>query len=207
MLTRVAYPERLLVYHAGTGRTVFIATTRLLGIFIFIFASFLIAPRYYISPLEPTWMAPIVVAGGTIPLLVTTFTVAPLVIYVHLALPLWARTSAPRLRRFAEALPSSATMDVTTLRWIWPRVTRLQASELRFHRGEILGAMTLRRGVPHKIMEDRSWWMWRPLRKFYVAGKSGGQMPEKELWPSILSCISKGWEKPSPMGKLLVKQK
>lgn len=206
-LIQVVYPERLLVYHAGTGRTVFVASTRLLGIFIFIFASLWIAPSYFFSPFEPTWMAPVVVFGGAVPLLVSAFTTAPLVTYAHLTLPHWARTSAARLHRFAESLPSSSTIDLTTLRWIWPRVTRLRASELFIHKGEIIGAMTLRRQVPTVVLDQRRWWMWRPLSKFYVAGKSNGQVAEEGLWPSILSCVSRGWEQRNPRGKLLIKQK
>ena len=54
-----AYPESLLIYNAGTGRTIFIATVRLTGIFIAIFATCFIAPAYYYSEHEPTWMVPV----------------------------------------------------------------------------------------------------------------------------------------------------
>lgn len=118
-------------------------------------------------------------------------TSAPFVTYVHLALPLWARASHPRLVRYAQNLPSTANVDITTLRWIWPRVTRLNVSELHIHKSQI-GAMTIRRTVPQNVLDGRQWWQWRPLKTFYVSGK-GGKTVETGVWEEVVGCISKGW--------------
>lgn len=100
------YPASLLIYNAGTGKTVFLSAVRLTGIFIFIFSAFLIAPAYYYSEYEPTWMAAVgtsrmtclplkavlskdaVVGAGAIPILIMTFTTAPFVTYVRRSNPL-----------------------------------------------------------------------------------------------------------------------
>ena len=134
-----------------------------------------------------------VVIGGAVPILVMMFTTAPFVTYIHLALPLWARASQARLMRYAQNLPSTATLDVTSLRWIWPRVTRLHASELYIHQSQI-GAMTIRRNVPRVVAESRQWWQWRPLTRFYVSGK-GGKTTEPGVWEQVVGCISKASNK------------
>ena len=40
-------PERLCLYHAGTGKITFLACLRLTTLFIFIFFGFVVAPAYY----------------------------------------------------------------------------------------------------------------------------------------------------------------
>lgn len=116
-------------------------------------------------------------------------TTAPFVTYVHLALPLWARASQSRLFRYASKLPSTAVLDITSLRWIWPRVTRLRASELYIHKNQV-GAMTIRRNVPQAVKDARQWWQWQPLKQFYVAGKTGNTT-EKGVWEEVVACIAK----------------
>lgn len=51
------YPERLLIYHAGTGRTVFIGCLKVTTIFVFGFFSLVAAPSHFYAPDEPLWVA------------------------------------------------------------------------------------------------------------------------------------------------------
>ncbi|KAB8336846.1 hypothetical protein FH972_021154 [Carpinus fangiana] len=192
---KLVYPERLLIFHAGTGRTIFLSCTKLSGIFLVIFTGLFIAPAYYFSPLEPTYLAFVYMAGSCIPLALMTFTAAPFVTYVHLAVPAWARHSAARLQRYAQNLPSTAELDVTSLKWIWPRVTRLNASELYLHQGKLTGAMTLRREVPRHVQESRKWYAWRPIKKFYVGGKAGKKSAEPWVWDGVMGSIIRGFPK------------
>jgi hypothetical protein len=53
----VKYPERLLIYHAGTGRTVFIGCLKVTTIFVFGFFSLVAAPSHFYAPDEPLWVA------------------------------------------------------------------------------------------------------------------------------------------------------
>ena len=122
-------------------------------------------------------------------------TTAPFVTYVHLALPAWARASPQRLHRYAAALPSTAQIDITTLRFVFPRVTRLAAGELLFGKGVAgLGPLTLRRNVPEAVAAERKWWAWRPLKRFYVAGTGGGKLGEQGVWEAVVGSISRGWK-------------
>ena len=54
----VVYPEHLVVYHAGTARTVFIGCMKVNTIFLFSFSCLVIAPSFYISPERPNWTVP-----------------------------------------------------------------------------------------------------------------------------------------------------
>ena len=55
--TYIVYPERLLIYHAGTGKTVFIGCLKITTIFLFSFSCLVIAPSFYYDPQEPSWIA------------------------------------------------------------------------------------------------------------------------------------------------------
>jgi hypothetical protein len=59
-LTKTVYPERLIVYHAGTGRTVFLGCLKVTTIFIFSFFCLVVAPTHFFAEEEPKWVA----AGG-----------------------------------------------------------------------------------------------------------------------------------------------
>ena len=48
-------PERLLVFHAGTRRIVFVGCMKLTTIFLFAFSCGAIAPAYYEAPDQPVW--------------------------------------------------------------------------------------------------------------------------------------------------------
>lgn len=192
---KFVYPERLLIYHAGTGRTVFLSFIKLSGIFLIIFTGLFVAPAYYFSPLEPTYLAFVYLAGSCIPLAIMTFTAPPFVTYVHLKLPVWARHSAARLQRYTQALPSTSELDVTSLKWIWPRVTRLSAGELYLHQGQLSGAMTLRREVPRHVLDSRKWFAWRPIKKFYVGGKAGKKSAEPWVWEGVIAAVARGYPK------------
>ncbi len=56
------FPERLLIYHAGTPRTTFLACLKLTTLFTFAFFSLVVTPTYLASD-KPVWQA----AGGEFP--------------------------------------------------------------------------------------------------------------------------------------------
>lgn len=56
LTTHTAYPENLVIYHAGTGRTTFIACLKLTTIFIFVFFGLVVTPAYVKSE-HPLWQA------------------------------------------------------------------------------------------------------------------------------------------------------
>ena len=50
------FPERLLVYRAGTLRTVFVGCLKINTIFLFSFSCLVIAPSFYLSPDWSNWI-------------------------------------------------------------------------------------------------------------------------------------------------------
>lgn len=53
----LGYPERLLIYHSGVGRIVFLGCMKITTLFLFAFSALVVAPRFYYSPDEPNWAA------------------------------------------------------------------------------------------------------------------------------------------------------
>jgi hypothetical protein len=51
------FPERLLVYHAGTGRSVFLGCLKVTTIFIFTFFTLVVVPTHFFAEHEPLWVA------------------------------------------------------------------------------------------------------------------------------------------------------
>lgn len=52
------YPERLQVFHAGTGQTMMVGMTKLTAILFFGWGVVGIAPAVYFNPDNPLWMTP-----------------------------------------------------------------------------------------------------------------------------------------------------
>lgn len=55
---RLKYPSRLLIYHAGVGRTVFLGVSNLTTILLFAFSAAVVAPTVYKNPDSPSWYTP-----------------------------------------------------------------------------------------------------------------------------------------------------
>lgn len=53
------FPERLLIYHAGTGRTVFVGCLKVTTIFVFAFFALVVTPAHYYATDEPFWITPL----------------------------------------------------------------------------------------------------------------------------------------------------
>ena len=58
-LTLLAIPQRLLIFHAGTGRTVFVGALKVTTIFTFCTTLLFIAPAQYNDRRQPAWVAPV----------------------------------------------------------------------------------------------------------------------------------------------------
>lgn len=96
MLMQAVYPERLLVYHAGTGRTVFIGCLKVTTIFVFSFFGLVVAPTHFYSEVEePLWVP----AAGMLALFICRFSIFDLNSYLKVCSCL-AATSKPCLLQF-----------------------------------------------------------------------------------------------------------
>ncbi|KAF7856044.1 hypothetical protein EAF04_010000 [Stromatinia cepivora] len=186
---RPAYPERLLIYHSGTGRTVFLGCLKVTTIFIFVFFTLVVAPAHYYAEDEPQWVAPAVLLSGAVPMIFVAYITSPFVNYIHLKLPNFVRNSRDLLMRYSKNTPKDAQVDITTMNFVGkPRVTRLGISELE--------AVKQRFGVGNfsrdtkKIDATRKWWMPKAVRLFGVHGGTG-RVREGEAWENIAKKIRK----------------
>lgn len=191
-LTLIAkYPERLLVYHAGTLKVVVIGCLKINTIFLFSFSCLVLAPSYYLSPDWSNWTllpgklalagdiidlvvtkTASVIFGGAIPMIFVTYTTAPFVSYVHIKLPAFARRSQDQLMQWVKNLPRNTEIDMTTLRFSGrPRVSRMPLSDLKETKAR-LGVANLARVSNSSINSKRPWWKGKEPDLFYVAHDS-----------------------------------
>ncbi|MCJ1405303.1 hypothetical protein MMC11_008530 [Xylographa trunciseda] len=197
---KLGYPERLLIYHGGIGRTVFLGCTKITTIFLFAFSSLIIAPTYYYLPSGPDWAAAAIVVGGAIPLLFVGYTTKPFVNYVHIRLPIFARQSQEHLLRWSKTIAPDTEIDMTTMRFFGlPRVSRMQVADLRETKRSTLSVANLAR-VPAQSdsAKKRPWWAGKEVMRFYI-GHNERKGSESAIWPSVLEAIrarkGAGWER------------
>ncbi|KAK2595353.1 hypothetical protein QQS21_006953 [Conoideocrella luteorostrata] len=194
-------PERLIIYHAGTGRIAFLAMLKLTSLLLGAFFTFLVVPSYVKaekpvaetaagmldSLFRPTDSlrknADLIVAlAGIIPILFIGYTTAPFVTHVHIHLPSVARTSRPVLERFIHAMPPSTLLTFTTMSVIAkPRYSSVTVGELFPARGKRFGLVNYMRDT-EKENRTRKWYMYRAVGSFYVqeGGRARGKRYEKK---------------------------
>ncbi|QSZ35261.1 hypothetical protein DSL72_008130 [Monilinia vaccinii-corymbosi] len=184
-----AFPERLLVYHSGTGRTVFLGCLKVTTVFIFVFFTLVVAPAHYYAEDEPGWVAPAVLLSGAVPVIFVAYITSPFVNYIHLKVPNYARNSRDLLMRYSKNPPKDAQVDITTMNFVGkPRVSRLDISELKPVK-QRFGVGNFSRDTK-KINATRKWWMPRAVRLFGVHG-GAGRVREGEVWENIAKKIRK----------------
>ncbi|KAF4214126.1 hypothetical protein CNMCM6805_008308 [Aspergillus fumigatiaffinis] len=123
-------PERILIYHGGTGKVIFLGMLRITTIFLFGVSCLVVAPAFF-SDDYPWYIAPAVVVGGALPMLFVAYTSAPFVNFVHLALPVFARRSREQTLQYAKNLPPTATLYINTMKFTTiPRQTEVRLGDL-----------------------------------------------------------------------------
>ncbi|KAM3519135.1 hypothetical protein NHJ13051_007722 [Beauveria bassiana] len=173
--TKATYeiPERLLIYHAGTGRTTFLAMLKVTTLFIGAFFCFVAVPSY-ISADKPVSETVKIALCGVIPFFFVTYTTAPFVTHLYIHLPVSARTSRAALERFVRAaLPPSARLTATTMSAIGkPRYSTLCAGDLRPVRRRF-GLVNYARDAGAEN-RGRRWYELPAVRQFHVPEGGGG---------------------------------
>ncbi|TVY54900.1 hypothetical protein LCER1_G004850, partial [Lachnellula cervina] len=187
------FPERLLVYHAGTGRTVFLGALKVTTIFIATFFCAVLGPTYFYAENEPPWVSITVILSGIIPMISVIYITSPFVTYIHLRLPPFVRNSHELLKRFTKTLPRDAQIDITTMNVLGkPRVARMKIQDLAAAH-ERFGLVNYERDT-RAIDGKRRWWMGRAVRQFGVHGGKGSVVGG-EAWKDIQAAIAKRAEK------------
>ena len=118
-------------------------------------------------------------------------TTAPLVFYIHLRPPLFARRSRDALVRYAKSIPADARIDLTMMKFSSrKRITELRVSDLKPMRAWLSIANLVRDSPSATPVSSRAWWMGKPPTQFYV-GNERGKSQEKGVWNNILNYIKR----------------
>ncbi|KAI1752169.1 hypothetical protein F4782DRAFT_502213 [Xylaria castorea] len=182
-----AYASKLCVYHAGTGRITFLASFKLLTLFIFAFYGFVVTPVYYKQEgLSPTLVRSALCA--VVPLVFVAYTTSPFVTFIHMRLPPFARQSEDMLRRYVRTLSPQTELNITTMSIIAkPRVSTVKLSDLapvsrRF------GIVNLARDT---VAENagRKWYMFPAVGNFN-AQRASGTSKAPWVWDAIWNNVN-----------------
>ncbi|KAI1262807.1 hypothetical protein F5Y18DRAFT_144638 [Xylariaceae sp. FL1019] len=183
---KYAYGQRICVYHAGTGRTTFLACLKLSTVFIFAFFGFVVTPAYYEKEGLSVTVARTAFCA-VVPLAFVAWTTSPFVTFIHMRLPPYARASEEALRRYIKTLPPQTELDITTMSIIAkPRMSTVQLGDLRVANKRIGNVNMVRDTTAENAR--RKWYMYPAVGKFYTQDMSGlSKLPW--IWPSIRSRI------------------
>ncbi|KAM0299929.1 hypothetical protein ACHAPM_007161 [Fusarium culmorum] len=162
-------PEKLIIYHGGTGRITFMAMLKITTLFLGAFFCFIVAPSY-VKAEKPEWVTASIVLCGIVPIFFVAYITSPFVTHIHIHIPPYARTSRALLERFVKALPPSTPLTLTTMSAISkPRYSSIQAGDLSPVRRR-LGLINYVRDTKEENAK-RSWYMFRAVGKFYIQDK------------------------------------
>ncbi|EKD17134.1 uncharacterized protein L3040_005354 [Drepanopeziza brunnea f. sp. 'multigermtubi'] len=182
------FPERLLIYHAGTPRTVFLGCTKVTTIFLCIFFCTVMAPTHFHGE-ESNWVAAGVMLSGLVPVSYVAYTSAPFVTYIHLRLPAFARQSQQMLLRYSKSLPKNAEIDITTMNFVGkPRVARVKLADLYPVRRR-WGFANYARDT-QAIDARRPWYLGKAVALFGVHNEKSGVM-DGQVWDHVAAAIAK----------------
>ncbi|KAL7787837.1 hypothetical protein V8C37DRAFT_389714 [Trichoderma ceciliae] len=196
--------ERLLIYHAGTGRITFLAMVKVTTLFLGAFFTFIVVPGY-VKAEKPEWETVGVALCGLIPLIFVAYTTSPFVTHIYIHLPPAARTSRPALERFIHgALPPSTELTLTTMSAIAkPRYSTMQTGHLRPAKRRF-GIVNYVRDSESAMAENetRRWYNLRAMTKFGVQevraekkkkdkGKKSKDLTESWIWDALKDKVEK----------------
>jgi hypothetical protein len=127
----------------------------------------------------------LVIAAGALPMLFVSYTSAPYVNFIHLALPAFARKSREAAIQYGKELPPTAVLYLTSMRFnTIPRQTAVRLGDL-VPAHDPLRPVSLRNLNP----SPRRWWQGRAPTQFYTGehSKPGRQTSAffPELWENI----------------------
>ncbi|KAH9892134.1 hypothetical protein F4778DRAFT_750973 [Xylariomycetidae sp. FL2044] len=182
-----AYPEKLCVYHAGTGRITFLSCLKYSTLCIFIFFGFIVTPPYFKKE-GPSLTVLRTTLAAIVPLIFVAYTTSPFVPFVHIKLPPFARQSEEMLRRYIRTLPPQTELDMTTMSFIArPRISRVKLNELQ-PTNKKLGIVNYARDTTAENAA-RKWYQLPAVGNFSL---QSNRMPRVSwVWDEIANRIAK----------------
>ncbi|KAK4170329.1 hypothetical protein QBC43DRAFT_328979 [Cladorrhinum sp. PSN259] len=186
------YPAKLIIYHAGTGKTSFLAVLKLTTIFVFGFFCLIMTPTYLAAGKDYSY-AGLVFACGTIPLLYVAWATSPYVAAIHMHLPPFARWSPAILQRFIRTAPPNTKIDVSTMSLIGkPRMSSMTISDLK-PCNKRFGMVNYERDT--KLLDEkRKWWRFKAVRYFNVQSGNDEKIKTGWVWRELAERIEGEWK-------------
>ncbi|KGO75680.1 hypothetical protein PITC_030320 [Penicillium italicum] len=194
--TRAGSVNPPVVYYGGTGRAIFLGTLRITTVLLFGAACLIVAPACSVADDSPWYTTPAVIAAGALPMLFVSYTAAPYVNFIHLALPAFARKSWEAAVQYAKDLPPTAVLYLTSMRFnTIPRQTTARLGDLVPIK-DTLRPVTFQNLNP----SPQRWWQGRAPTQFYTGthSKPGRQTSAffPEIWNGIYQQIQKAKSRP-----------
>ncbi|KAK8064788.1 hypothetical protein PG994_007426 [Apiospora phragmitis] len=166
-----------------------LAGLKLSTIFVFAFFGFVVTPTYVEKTgWSDTTLRTLAAAVG--PLFIVGYLTSPVVSFMHLRLPPFARMSEEALRSFVRRLPAQAQtteLDITTMSAIAkPRISKVKLSELR-PANQRLGIVNYVRDTAAENA-TRKWYNFRAVGKFNVQHNKSPRV--WGVWKEIAAMIA-----------------
>ncbi|KAE8152631.1 hypothetical protein BDV25DRAFT_150770 [Aspergillus avenaceus] len=179
-------PERIMIYHGGTGKTIFLGMLRITSIFLFGVSCVVVAPAFSGDEF-PAYLTPAIIVGGALPMLFIAYTSAPFVNFVHLALPAFARRSREQTIQYAKELPPTATLYINTMKFTTiPRQTEVRLGDLVADK-----AFTRPVSFRNKNPAPLPWWAGKTLRQFFTGKRSQPGKQSTTFYPELWEHVYK----------------
>ncbi|KAM7194508.1 hypothetical protein V8F33_007218 [Rhypophila sp. PSN 637] len=187
---KFVYPERLIIYHAGTGKIVFLASLKLTTIFSFALFDLWAFPTF-VSGAASIYQSLGIALCGLIPLTYVAYTTTPYVTTIHMYIPQFARVSAANLERFAKGVPPATKLEISTLSFIGkPRTSTLTVGDLKPTRKR-WGMVNYERDTTAANAE-RKWWRFRAVGEFNIQGATEKKLPRSGwAWRIVNEVVGK----------------
>lgn len=172
-------PKPLLIFHAGTTRTTFLALLKLTSLLIGAFFVGIITPTYVRSDKSYKETAKVAFCGLVPPLLIAYLT-APFVTHMRVRLPHTALGSKASLEKFIHGggIAQGTELEITTMSFIAkPRTSTVHVGELLPTKRRFGIVNYMRQDSPRleEQRKARKWYQFRPVTNFYVQQGRPGQ--------------------------------
>lgn len=130
---------------------------------------------------DGTQLTSVVVVGSAIPMVFVTFTGAPIVSQVHLAIPGFAQKSREAMMSYLKNVPRTADLSVETIKSnLYPRRSRVRLCDLVAARSPVR-PMSFINTKPG----PRRWWEGRGDVYFYATEKSRPAKGTHKFFPEV----------------------
>ncbi|CAN8101416.1 unnamed protein product [Discula destructiva] len=171
---------RILVYHAGTPRIMFLGILKVTTAFVFGFFAVVTIPTF-VQAGAPLWQTAGLAVASVIPLLTVWYLTYPMVMWMHIAIPNNCVKNPSELQRFINNIPTTTEVAITTMGPLAnARISKATLAELRpFNRR--FGLVNYVRDVTRENAE-REWYQFRAAGEFKIEDGVVDKITRKP-WP------------------------